>query len=64
MEGCLTKCVELQDYVQKTSKKILKTTLLWTSRSIQGTKEKCYSGLQVSVLNPNSLCTPYASTCP
>ncbi len=46
------------------NKEILKTMLLWTSRSVQGTKENCYFGLQVSVLNPNSLCTPYASTCP
>ncbi len=43
------------------NKKILKTTLLWTSRSIWGTKENCYFGLQVSVPNQNSLCVPYAS---
>ncbi len=49
---------------KKINKKTLKTTLLWTSRSVQGTKENCYFGLQVSVSNPNFLCTPYASTCP
>ncbi len=38
----------------KKNEKILKTTLLWTSRSVQATKENCYFGLQVSVLNPNS----------
>ncbi len=36
--------------------------LLWTSRSKHmGTKENCYFGLQVSVPNLNSLCTPYTS---
>ncbi len=46
------------------NKKIIKTTVLWTSRSARGTKENCYFGLQVSVPNPNSLCATYASTCP
>ncbi len=46
----------------KINKKILKTTLLLTSDT--GTKENCYFSLQVSVPNPNSLCTTYASTCP
>ncbi len=44
--------------LKKINKKILKTTLLWTSRSIWDTKENCYFGLQVSVPNPNSLCAP------
>ncbi len=32
--------------------------LLWTSRSVWGTKENCYFGLQVSVPNRNSPCAP------
>ncbi len=47
----------------KINLKILKTTLLRTSRNIQNTKENCYFGSQVSVPNPNSLCAPYTSTC-
>ncbi len=49
---------------QKINKKILKTTLLWTSRSVWGTMENSYFGLPVSVPIPNSLRAPYASTCP
>ncbi len=44
---------------EKINKKILKTKLLWKSRSVWGTKKNCYFGLQVSVPNLNSLCPPY-----
>ncbi len=49
---CLQVCTKPQNY------------FLWTSRSVWGTKENCYSGLPVSVSNRNSLCSPYTSTCP
>ncbi len=51
------------NFVQKINSKILKTTLLWASRSVQDTKENYYFGLQISVPNQNSLCTPCASNC-
>ncbi len=48
------------------NKKILKTKLLWTSRSVWDTKKAFYFGWQFFVPNPNSLWAHYASasTCP
>ncbi len=64
LPGCLIKRVEILSEIfnnRKIDKIILRTKLLWTSRTMWCTKENCYFGLQVSVPNSNSLYAFYLS---